>query len=349
MYYLLILVILICYYLSHSRRNSFEIEKVENKCTLFICAVLVILAAFRSDNVGADTLGYRFNYETLSCYPSFQALVERYTIYYIVYYGLSKLFSLAGMPVQVWFGFVEAFYLYALVKLINKFSKDKVFSLLIFTTIGLFTFSLAGLKQTMASAIMMLAFVAFVDKKYILTVLLACVTYFTHQAALILLGAFPIYLLRNNRLLIPTVLCFCLLIYLYSYSFMETMVSVIGNEKWEDYLVNDSKYSSVTFIFYAAITFVSLLNFKGYNEAHPADSRCFFGLSALGCALQLLAGVSPSLFRLALLYTPFFMILIPNTIYYSKSKLGTYYKYFIIASVIFYFLYTGRNSQYSFI
>lgn len=321
-------------------------DKVGSRYSWFICVILVLLAAFRSDEVGADTLGYRLDYESLYYYDSIDALIDRHGLYYIGYFGLSKLFHMAGLPVQVWFGFLEAFYLYSLMRLINKFSRDKILSLLIFTTIGLFTFSMAGLKQTFASSLMILAFVFFIDKKYIYTALLVFATYYTHQSALIMLGAFPIYLLRKNEWLVPTILGLCACIYLYSYRFMETMVDILGNEKWESYLVTDSKYTYVTFIFYVTIVAVSFINIKRYSDYQQGEARSFFGLSALGCALQLLAGVSPSLFRLALLYTPFMTILIPNVAYYSKNRLV---RYFLMGCVIFYFLYTTRNSPYSFV
>lgn len=345
MYYILILIILLCYKNWYSKSKADLQEKSGSQYSWFICVFLVVLAAFRSDSVGADTLGYRLDYESLCYYKSLEALVDRYTIYYIGYFGLSKLFHMAGMPVQVWFGFIEAFYLYSLLKLVNKFSRDKIFSLLIFTTIGLYAFSMAGLKQTFAASLMMLSFVFFIEKKYVNSALLIFATYYTHQAALIMLGAFPIYLLRNNKWLVHVVICLCICIYLYSFMFMETMVSILGNEKWEGYLVTDSGYSYVTFIFYVTVTIASYINIKGYSNELPEEARLFFGLSALGCALQLLAGVSPSLFRLALLYTPFFMILIPNCFYYSQSKTT---KFFVIGCVIFYFLYTGRNWPYSF-
>ncbi len=166
MYYILIFIIIFCYKNWYSKSNIDLQDKLESHYSWFICVFLVVLAAFRSDTVGADTPGYRLAYESLYYYKNFEALIDRYTIYYIGYFGLSKLFHMAGMPVQVWFGFVEAFYLYSLMKLVNKFSRDKILSLLVFTTIGLFTFSMAGLKQTLAASLMMLAFVFFIEKKY---------------------------------------------------------------------------------------------------------------------------------------------------------------------------------------
>lgn len=318
----------------------------EEKYSRYVMALIVVLAAFRSDSVGADTLGYRLDYEDLVYYHDVDSLADRYTIFYIGYYGLSKLFHMAGMPVQVWFGFVEAFYLFALMQLIKRFSKDKIFSLLVFTTIGLFTFSLAGLKQTTGSALVMFAFVCFIEKKYLLTALLAFATYYTHSAALIGLGALPLYYVRKKKWFIPITIAICLAIYSYSMIFMSTMVEILGNEHFETYLLNESSYTYVTFIFYAVITIISYLNFKSYNESDPEYAKLFLGLSIIGCGLQLLAGVSPSLFRLALMYTPFMTILLPNIAYYSNNKLV---RYILMGCIIFYFLYTTRNSPYSFV
>ena len=305
------------------------------------------MAAFRSDSVGADTSDYRLDYQTMNCFHSIHDIVDRYTYDYLGYYGLSKLFSLLGFPVEVWFGFVEALYLYALMRLINKYSKDKIFSLLVFTTIGLYSFSMAGLKQIMAMSFMMLAFLAMIEKRYWITVLLVFFTYYTHQSALIFLGAFPLYYIKKIQWLVPISLLLCILIYYFNIIFLQAMVDFLGNERWENYLVTDSRYSYVTFIFYLVITLVSGLNIKRYHAVNPSFSNLFLALSILGCGIQLLAGFSPSLFRLAYLYTPFMMILLPNVSYYSNNKMLI--RGVLMACLIFYFLYTGRNSSYSFV
>lgn len=305
------------------------------------------MAAFRSDSVGGDTFDYRLNYQTMNCFHSIQDIVDRYTYDYLGYYGLSKLFSLLGFPVEVWFGFVEALYLYALMRLINKYSKDKIFSLLVFTTIGLYSFSMAGLKQVLAMSFMMLSFIYLIEKRYWASILLVVFTYYTHQSALIFLGAFPLYYIRKVRYLVPATIILSILMYFYSFFFVETMVEYMGNERWENYLVTDSRYSYVTFIFYLVITLVSGLNIKRYHAVNPSFSNLFLALSILGCGIQLLAGFSPSLFRLAYLYTPFMMILLPNASFYSKNK--KLVRGFLMASIIFYFLYTNRNWPYSFV
>ncbi len=346
MYYILILIILL-FHLTWSNQPKGKRMKSETVYTLIICGILVLLAAFRSDRVGADTMGYRMAYQAMGMFHSIQDIVDRHTYDYLVYYGLSKLFHMAGMPVQVWFGFIEALYLYAMMRLISRFSKDKIFSLLVFTTIGLYTFSMAGLKQTMAMSFMMLAFIGLIEKRYWLSALLIVLTYYTHQSALIFLAAFPLYYIRKVRWIVPATMGIFVLTYFYGFTFMESMVEAIDNERWEKYLVTDSGYSYVTFIFYLVITLVSSLNIKRYHAVNPSFSYLFLGLSILGCGLQLLAGISPSLFRLAYLYTPFMMILLPNVSYYSNNPKEI--RSVLMACVIFYFLYAGRNNPYSFV
>ena len=187
----------------------------------------------------------------------------------------------------------------------------------------------------------------FLEKKDLFSILLVISTYFVHQSALIFIPAFFLYFFRKRWWLIPLSLLMCALIYLKDYQFMQLMVDTLDSERYETYLVSDSRYSSVTLIFYAILTIFSAFNLKNYYHHDPEFSRLFLGLSILGCGLQVLASVSPSLFRLALLYTPFMMIIIPNTAFYATN--GKLVRAILMSCIIFYFLYTNRHWPYSFV
>ncbi len=347
MNYILILLLLYFYYIRWCN-NQYKYEKLY---CIILCVTFVLLAAFRSNNVGGDTASYREDYFELPYYNSIDDLIERFGLFYIGYYGLSKIFSILGMPVQVWFAFVESLYLFALMKLINIFSKDRLFSLLIFVTSGLFLFSLAGLKQTMSTSFMILAFCAFTQKKYWLTIPLIIFSFYTHQATLVFLAVYPIYLLRNTKLLLPSVFIVFVLIYFFNSLVIENMataVEVMGNEHYQDYVGNDTSYTLTTFLFYTTITIIASLNLKKYIHVEEGYAVLFVSLSLLACALQLLAGVSPTLFRLSLIYVPFMMILLPNSVFYSSKKLKRIKSLLLISILVFFYLYTNRNIPYSF-
>lgn len=62
---------------------------------------------------------------------SFSDIFDRWDTY-LGYYVPSKLFSMLGAPQWLWFGFVELVYAFAVQKFINKYSADKLLSILVF-------------------------------------------------------------------------------------------------------------------------------------------------------------------------------------------------------------------------
>lgn len=319
-------------------------ESLEDKYCRLVWTIIVLLAALRSNMVGADTYSYMSDYMSMPSYDSFHDLDERYEGY-LGYYYTSKVFSMMHIPVQVWFGFIETLYAYALYKLTKKYSKDKLLSILVFVTSGLFMFSMAGLKQVMSMALMLLSFLFFLDKKYKKMLLCVLAAYSCHSVGLILLAVFPLYFLRRKKYFILMVVITGVISYVYGYVFMSTMVDILGEEHFTAYLENDNSYSSVTLIYYCSILGLSLLGYKFYKESDSNMAKFILGMSVLVCTMQSLAGLSPNMFRLALCYAPFLMIMLPNASYYYRNKhLG----WIIIGCIVFYFLYVNRNYSYSF-
>lgn len=317
--------------------------KYELKYCQIVCFIIILMAALRSVSVGTDTPGYLSDYLGMPFYD-FYGIDERYEGY-IGYYYTSKVFSLVDLPVQVWFGFVEALYVFAIFIFTKRFSKDKLLSILVFVTVGLFTFSLAGLKQVMSMSFMIFAFLSFLDKKYVLTVTFISIGFFCHSVGLIFLAAFPLYLIREKKYFLPMVVLTAILTILYGQLILATMVETLGNEHFEGYLEKDTSYTSVTLIFYVSILVMAFAGYKYYKQAESSLARFMLGMSVIVCVMQALSEISPNLFRLAICYAPFLMIFLPNSCYYAKNKTMTF---FIIGSIVFYFLYTSRNTPYSF-
>jgi glycosyltransferase involved in cell wall biosynthesis len=137
-------------------------------------------------------------------------------------------------------------------------------------------------------------------------------------------------------------------IYFYNQWFLASMVQALNEEHFEMYLTEKSGYSYVTFIFYTAITAMAYVGYRGYVKINTDDARLAFVFSAFACGLQLLAGVSAEMFRLAYLYSPFMMILLPNSCRFATPNIKRSLLWVLMGSLIFYFLYTNRNFPYSF-
>lgn len=343
-YILLIAFILILRSQVFAKTDPVLKRTFENKCCIAVWCVIILLAALRHPIVGADTYSYISDYENVKLL-SFAEIADRYEGYLGFFYT-SKVFSLMGMPVQVWFGFLEALYAYSMVKFINRYSKDKLFSILVFVTIGLLSFSFAGLKQVMSMSLMMLAFLTFVDKKYVTTACLICGAYTCHPSSQIFLAAFPFYLLRNKGYSMLLIILSTLFVVLYSSLFMRVMADIIENEHYEVYLEYNDSYTSTTLIFYSVIVAISFLGYKSYLSKKAGEARLCLGFSIITIGLQSMASISPNMFRLAFLYSPFMMILLPNACAYNRNQ--SLMRVILIVAIAFYCIYVNRGFSYLF-
>lgn len=344
-YYILIFFVFALWVNKESRGAN--ISSTENVSCYWICAFLIFIAAFRGVTVGADDISFIADYSSMNAY-TFPQLYE-YKSEYIGYYALSKCFSLLGAPVQIWFAFLEAFYLFALFSLVNKFSKDKILSLLIFICIGLMGSSFTHLKQILSASFAMLSFLSFVDKKYIRTILLYVLAFISHSSALVIIIAYIFYYFRGKNhfyILLGSVVVF---LYLQQQVLLTSSVEFLGNDHFETYLNADNTYSYATFIYYLVLLIICLLSIKKYSLDEKGVSRLFYASCTIACCLQLYAAFSPSLFRLANFYTPFFMVLIPNSLH-TYSRYNRRVLSLITMSILaFFLLYTTREKPYLFI
>jgi Mg2+ and Co2+ transporter CorA len=80
-----------------------------------------------------------------------------------------------------------------------------------------------------------------------------------------------------------------------------------------------------------------------------SESQLFFGFLVIGCALQNLASLSPSLFRLAYPYITFYLVYLPN-VFDAKSNndLARTMKIITMMGVIVFALYANRHLVFTF-
>lgn len=311
-----------------------------------------MLAAFRSSNVGGDTASYILHYETMSAISFSQ--VADYQKSYLGYFYPSKIFSWIGMPCFVWFGFVEGLYVYTLNKFIKKYSQDRIYSVLVFLTNGLYAFSVAGNKQVMSMSLMLLAFLFLTEKKYIRMILAALWGAACHSAGLIFLLAFVLYYFRNIKYFIFIVLGISVTIVISSQTFLRQLLVILAAAKedssghFEMYTDLDTSYTPVTLFFYIGSIIMALFFIGGYLRKFKDEAAFVYGMCFIACAMQSLASINPSLFRMALPFAPFFMLLLPNTAYTIKDrKKRLLFNYAIWIWHISYFLIT-TNEPYEF-
>lgn len=308
-------------------------------------AILIFISAFRGETVGADTPGYMYDYLSLSEY-SFKGVLSKYVDYegfYISAWVCNKL----GMPLQLWLGLVSATYIIPVGLLIRRFSKDKLFGILCFLTMGAFSFSLAGLKQTVAMGFLILGFLCITDKRIVLGIIFSIWAYFCHKTSLVFLLLYPFYFLRKAKASRILLVVICVMVLFFARSLLTGLLTYMDDERYMSYLESERVYSSTTFIFYLTLLLISFI-FQGRQVYSEDRSTMLFltNVSILCVVVQTLSFISASAFRISLFFLPFFGIYISNALHGNSRNIV---RYLVMAMVIFFFLYTGRKASYHFI
>lgn len=338
--FILVLLVLLLV-LESNKKRPVKYRVLEKRFCLFSYIVIVILAAFRGELVGADTLGYISDYMDVKT-MSFSDIAYRYEGY-VGYFYLSKLFAMAGMPLFVWFGFLELVLVSSISRFINKFSTDRLYSIILFIVTGLFMFSLAGLKQTLAMALMIHGYLDFSEKKMIRSVLWIIASFFVHPASLIMLIAFFLSFIRRKEFFAIAVVAIIIAFSVRSLLTVTSLVTLLGNDHFEMYLEQDTSYTMSTLYLYLLMllcTIPYVLNYLRSGLSPKIEFSCVLIL----CACQYMASFSPNLFRLALMFIPFLVVYTPNTFECSKSNMII--KAVALIGPIIFYIYSNRNFVY---
>ena len=342
----IVFILLLMFYLSGLPAGKLR-DKFENRALKAVCWLLVLLAALRGISVGADTLGYWQEYFAMSN-RSFAEVLER-AADYPGYFLLAKTCSYLQLPIQVMFGLVEGIYVYAIFKFISRYSEDKLFSILGFFCIGLYMFSLAGLKQTLSMSFVLLYYLALDDKKFVKAVLLAVVAYYCHPVSLIFLAGVALYYMRNLKLFYVYLAIVVVAVSLGTRFLWAGMLSLLDSDHYSTLYSENEGYSSTTMMIYGANLLALYFFGRNYRQQRREESRIMLGMSTFAVVFQLFSFVSSAAFRLSFFFLPYMIVAFSN----DFNRIGITHtrrlvKAGMITWIIFVFVYAGRNSTYVF-
>ena len=341
-YLLVVLLILILQYQVHGIQSQVRRDKTEDRYLRIVCWILVLLAALRGSTVGTDTISYIQEYDAITSYSFTDILTEKAD--YPGYYILSKICSLLHLPIQVLFGIVEGIYVYSIYKFTSRFSEDKLYTILCFEMIGLYAFSLAGLKQTLSMAFVLLYYMALIDKKYIQTAALAVVAYLCHHASLIFLFGMALYIIRNWKIYYWALAGLVLFSLLGTNFLWTNMLNLLENEHYSELYMADEGYSNTTMIFYGVLLLMLFLFSGNYRKQRKEESKVVLGMSTLAFVFQAFSLISSSAFRLSYYFLPLTIVGFPNAFNKIDDKdAGKIVKFAVLFMIVFMFVYSNRN------
>lgn len=172
----------------------------ENVILKFGIIAIFLILALKKYTVGIDIYGYWQQYELSS-------LVAWSDVDYVYfekgYIQLMKLFSKLDVDFKLFMAGVYALLCFSLYLFIKKYSTNVTLSLLTFICYQFFVFSISGVRQTIAMALCMLAYICFDRKKIkyrILAILINVAACYIHKSAIIFFVVYVISLFKSSRI-----------------------------------------------------------------------------------------------------------------------------------------------------
>lgn len=301
-----------------------EKEKISFACgskvldSRFLCCFSCILTfdlfvGLRASTVGIDLQNYIVRYNS-SPYMLDLPTERGYT--YLNYFFQ----HIIHVPFQAFLFFLSSITCLSLFFLFIKFSKDITFSLILYITIGAFTMSMSGIRQTLAVAITWLS-IYFIEKRNLLffsfLVLLASSI---HNSAVIFFVAYFLWGFRLSKMQ-----CFILLAislsFFYARFLLNPLIVFLQPSKYEGFGLNDNY--NINFL--VLLVAISIPFFCYIYQEYDKEKKCnchnsfFFLFSCLNVVFLIISQNNNQLGRLAYYFNIGNCLLIPSVIDEQKK------------------------------
>lgn len=304
---------IICLYFQYNKSNWKLIESMLLGGTLFF------VMALRNESVGIDTIQYIYRYNNVR-YP-LDLNIFLYPEW--LFHGFASLLKNLNIPNQMYIAIIALIIAIMFSLFYYKYSNNIYYSHYLHVTIGIFSLSLSGLRQTIAIGIFLIAFDYLFYKKPFRFIISIVIASFIHQSAILLL---PIYLFHNWKFSKKNgfvILLFFLSIVIFVNPLLGYMVPFLPS-KYVYYIINNSNsINPLVIAVSVSIPLFYLLFSKKENNLNLFSNRLyslFFLMTAFNVLFNILALNVSMISRLSFYFLPFSMILIPLTLSEIKDK-----------------------------
>lgn len=312
--------------------------------------LLFTLSAFRHIEFGPDTIGYVMKYNALSSISLSQlwlALISgtgKDTFFYIV----SKVINLSGASAQVWLAMIALVFCWSVTKFIFDYSEEAYLSYIALLSLGYVFFSLSGLRQTIAIAVLLLSYKYLVERRLYPFLTLVLFASLFHASALIFLIAYPIALVRFGlKHFVVCIVAMVMALY-----FPNQIRAIIGTVGWTEalraYALREATLNLSGFIIQLSILLFCAYYRKGVLDADHRN-LAFYNLLTIGLVFQSFAVVVAEAFRVSLYFSIFGIVLIPKAINAQKNKWARMLVHTIVTAILLlYFVLSNTFTEFRF-
>lgn len=299
----------------------------------------IVLSGFRDVTVGADTAQYKALFLQSQTLP-LGAFTDRF--FEIVFtesedpgfYLFQRLIQYVITDYQVYLVLIAMIFMIPLGYFIYKYSSEPLISFLLFSVLFYEFFAVTGLRQTVATALVVLVGYHFVRaRKLGWFLLLVCIAMTIHKSSLIFV---PFYFLANKQLTkayLMTMFGVVLGLFVFRNPFFELLVQVSG---YETYSAMEGAGAVNFSLMLLSVLFVALWR-KDQILANNPSAIHFFNALLLAACLLPLTFLNPSMMRLVQYFSLFLLLMIPEIVgtFERRERLVVYYSAVMLLGLLF--------------
>lgn len=309
---------------------------------LFSGLILILVSGLRSFYIGTDDTSIYYSYFKRDYDKSFEEIwrdENKDPIYYIFIKCLSLIFGNDFHAVLV---VCAAIYVIPVCILIKKESPDAMVSLVLLITMSYFFFSMNGIRQSLAMGFLTLAYFPLKDRKPLRFILLVAAAACFHKTALVFLIAYPMSKLGFNKLSLSCYAGLFILCLFWGKDVMEVITSSAAkyDERLQYYELGRTTLTYSGLIQLSLLTIFALF-YRKRLLAKDKNNGILFQLMFLAIIFQSLADIIAEMFRVAMYFSMFMIILIPRIFPVVAANDRKPLKYTLVSLLLIYFFFFG--------
>lgn len=325
---------------------------------LFVSFLLFLIIGLRSTSVGPDTPGYVEDFLHLSSLSISQVLnlVRKNSepLYWIISWLPSLISNSYVLYLLVWALFPAA----AIYKLFAREldnSKDYLIALIVLFIIGLFSFFVAGIRQTAALSLILFSYPYFReiepknillfyrDKNIRIFFLYIVSAYLIHNSSVLFLIAFAGKMIKPKWWYIFAVLGTFYLGSMIKVSQLTMITSLLFEERFSQYGTSYESELSMSGFYMQCILFIICFLKRNTLIELNKENAFLLNMMLFGLVFQSMTGLIAEMYRVSFFFSMFGMALLPRAMaLYRKTAYGTMINIsFVILTMVYLFWLAG--------
>lgn len=312
--------------------------------------ILVLISGLRSYYIGSgDTSRYALMFEE-DVSMSFQQILDS-GIKDPFYHLFSKALTLVvGNNFSAILTIFAVIFIAAYCYLVQKESSNLLLSFIVFFSMGLYSFSMHGVRQGLAIAFVMLAYFPLKEKKLLLFLTLVFIAACFHKSAAIFVVAYPFCkfgFTKQSAYIYLGLIVF--LMFFGGDSLIRGFASDVSayDERFADYAVTTKSLTYAGFIQLSLYFILVLINLNRFRGKDP-DASTLITLLVLAIIFQVFAVFIAEMFRVALYFSSFLVILVPRLLQTYPSSNRKTVTYILCTLLLIYFYMNTNKLEYDF-